>query len=406
MNSAQASPVLSPPWPPFTPDDDRFWKFLREQFPLTQERAYLNTGGLGASPYAVIDTVKATMDELEKISETGHNEELWNTVKNDAAALLGCDAGELAFTRNTTEGINIVANGFPLKAGDEVILTTHEHVGNALPWVALAQSRGVVLRLFEPSTASAEENVNRITKLLGRRTRLISIPHAVTTTGLILPVKAICDLAHSRGMWCFLDGAQTAGMTPFDLHDIGCDAYATSGHKWLLGPKETGLLYVRKEMLDTITPRFVGAYSSGEYDFLKGTMTFHPEAQRYEYGTVSVPLRAGLGAAIAFIRRIGIDRVWAYDLSLANRLSDGLRGIPGVQVLSPSDPALRSAMTTFMHDRIPHLELQEHLNTFDLRTRSVTEGGLAALRVSTHVYNSVDEVDRVLDGVRTAKPRS
>jgi cysteine desulfurase/selenocysteine lyase len=159
-------------------------------------------------------------------------------------------------------------------------------------------------------------------------------------------------------------------------------------------------------MLDTITPRFVGAYSAGEYDFLKETLVFHPDAQRYEYGTVSVPLRAGLGAAIAFIRRIGIDRVWAYDISLANRLSDGLHGIPGVQVLSPADPALRSAMTTFMHERIPHLELQEHLDTFDLRTRSVTEGGLAALRVSTHVYNSADEVDRVLEGVRTAKPKS
>lgn len=404
LSNSMTAPAAAPPWPAFDPDDERFWAFLRDQFPLNRERAYLNTGGLGASPYVVIQAVKAKMDELEAIGETGHTEELWKEVKTGAAALLGCDAGELAFLRNTTEGINIVANGLPLKPGDEVILTTHEHVGNAVPWLALAKHKGVVLRLFEPSQVSNEENLKRIEQLINKRTRLVCVPHVITTTGLLLPVKEICTLARSRGFLSFLDGAQTAGMMPFDLHAIGCDAYATSGHKWLLGPKETGLLYVRKEMLDTILPRFTGAYSEGGHDLRRGTVAFHPTAQRYEYGTVSAPLRAGLGAALAFIRRIGIEHVWAYDQRLAHRLYDGLLRIPGIRVLSPADPALRSAMTTFMHERIPHLDLQAHLDTYNLRTRSVTEGGLAALRVSTHVYNTPAEVDRVLEGVRTAVP--
>jgi len=388
-------------WPSVSSDEERFWAFLRDQFPLTRDRAYFNTGGLGASPFAVIDAVKSKTDELEYVSETGHNEELWKSVKGSAAKLLGCDATELAFMRNTTEGINVVAHGLPFKEGDEIILTTHEHVGNALTWMPLAKRKGLTLRLFEPSTASAEENLARISTLFSRRTRLISIPHIVTTTGLLLPVKEICALAHTRGVWCFLDGAQSAGMMPFNLHDIACDAYATSGHKWLLGPKETGLLYVRKEMLDSIVPMFIGAYSA-DFDFLKGSYSYEPSAQRYEYGTVSTPLRYGLGAAISFIQRIGIETVWKRDRALADHLYTGLRAIPGVTVLSSPSPDLRSAMITFMHDRLPHLEMQKHLDTDNLRTRSVTEGGLAALRISTHIYNSFEEVDRVIAGVRSA----
>lgn len=391
------------PWPPSGPADESFWKFVRGQFPLAPDRAYLNTGGLGASPYAVINAVTGKMMELERIGETGHEESLWREIKADAGALLGCDADELAFTRNTTEGVNIVANGLPLRSGDEIITTTQEHVGNALPWLALARRSGAVLRLFEPSNESQQENLDRIAALVSRRTRLISVPHAVTTTGVILPVREIAAMARAKKLWFFVDGAQTAGMFPFSLHEIGCDAYATSGHKWLLGPKETGLLYVRKAMLDVIDAKFIGAYSDGGFDFLKGTFAFNPAAQRYEYGTVSTPLRVGLGAAVRFLQRIGMQNVWERDRVLAARLASGLREIAGIRVLSPADDAMRSAMITFDHRDIPYLKMQEHLNTFNLRTRGVSEGGLAALRISMHVYNTPEEVDRVLEGVRTAK---
>lgn len=392
-------------WPAVDAGDELFWKFVRNQFPLTNDRAYLNTGGLGASPYVVIDAVKSKMDELERISETGHDETLWKEIKGDAGKLLGCDADELAFTRNTTEGINVVANGLPFRKGDEIITTTHEHVGNAFTWLALQKRTGIVLKLFEPSSVSHQVNLDRIQMLISKNTRLINIPHAVTTTGLILPVKEIAELARAKNLWFFVDGAQTAGMFPFDLHEIGCDAYATSGHKWLLGPKETGLLYVRKDMLDIIDAKFVGAYSDNGYDFLKGTYALNPSARRYEYGTVSVPLRVGLGAAINFIHRIGIENVWKRDQSLSTRLFKGLEEIQNVRVLSPENDATRSAMVTFMHGNLPYLELQTHLNTYNLRTRSVTEGGLQALRISTHIYNTFEEVERVLEGVRSAKKR-
>jgi cysteine desulfurase / selenocysteine lyase len=398
----RAAAALPEPWPTVNPDDEQFWKFVRTQFPLTNERTYFNTGGLGASPYAVIDAVKAKMDDLEKVAETGHSEELWKEIKTPAAQLLGCDPDELAFTRNATEGINIVCNGLPLKRGDEMITTTHEHVGNSVPWLALMKREGIVINLFEPSAASAQENIDRIEKLITSRTRLISVPHATTTTGQVLPIKALSAVTKAKGIWLFVDGAQTAGMLSFNLHELGCDAYATSGHKWMLGPKETGLLYVRRDMLDVIQPKFAGAYSGSGFDLEKRWMDFVPSAQRYEYGTVSIPLRTGLGAAVGFLQKIGMENVWKRDQALSTRLFVGLKSIPNVTVLSPQSASERSALITFKHSKVPYLEMQKHLDTYKLRTRGVGEGGVNALRISTHLYNLPEEVDRALEAVTTA----
>ncbi|HEX9005703.1 MAG TPA: aminotransferase class V-fold PLP-dependent enzyme, partial [Bacteroidota bacterium] len=163
---------------------------------------------------------------------------------------------------------------------------------------------------------------------------------------------------------------------------------------------ETGLLYVRREMLETIQAKYVGAYSDHGFDQATGAVALDPTARRYEYGTVSVPLRVGLHEAVKFVQRIGIERIWRRDRALSTRLVEGLLRIPGVELLSPRDPAMRSAMVTFKHARIPHTEVLRRLEVLKLRTRPVTEGGLAALRVSTHLYNSEEEVDRVLEGVR------
>ncbi|MDZ7359879.1 MAG: aminotransferase class V-fold PLP-dependent enzyme [candidate division KSB1 bacterium] len=383
--------------------DEQFWSFLREQFPLTRERIYLNTGGLGASPYVVIDAVVSCLNELEKISETGHSEALWSGIKQKAAKLLGCEADEIAYTRNATQGINIVCNGLPLRRGDEVITTTHEHVGNAVPWLARQKRDGIALKLFEPSTKSATENLERIARLISRRTRVISVPHATTTTGQVLPVKEIAALAKAKNLWFFIDGAQTAGMLNFSLRDIGCEAYATSGHKWLLGPKGTGLLFVRKDMLEVIQPLTVGAYSDLSHNLQTGELTFHPTAQRYEYGTVSAPLFVGLGAAIDFLMKIGMQNVWARDAALSTAFLNGLQEIAKVELLSPLNQAERGAMITFKMKNIDCLKLQSFLaEKYKLRTRSVSEAGLNALRVSWHIYNSFDEVNRVLEGVREA----
>ena len=395
-----------PPVPSSSVDsnDENFWPLVREHFPLTRDRIYLNTGGLGASPYVSIETVKGKIDELEKISETGHSETLWHATKSSAAKILGCDADEVAFTRNTTEGVNVVCNGLPFKKGDEVITSTHEHVGNTISWLARQRRDGIVMKVFEPSTQSAEENVERIAKLITKKTRALSISHVTTATGQILPVKKIGELARAHNLWYFIDGAQSAGMMPLNVHEIGCHAYATSGHKWLLGPKGTGLLYVQRDMLDLIEARWVGAYSSaGDFDMATGQFQFEPSAQRYEYGTVSVPLVAGLGAAMDFLLAIGVENVWQRVHALAAQLKQGLNE-RGAEVLSPQHPDEHSAMITFRLSNIDRPKLQKYLSDeFKLRTRGIYEGGLEGIRISLHLYNSFVEVDTVLAAVEAAK---
>ena len=406
LASAQKSDTQSPAPKADAADELRgevFWASVRRQFPLTQDRVYLNTGGLGASPHVSIEALKAKIDELEYVSETGHQTALWRSIKEKAGLFLGCRAEEIAYTRNTTEGVNIVCNGLPLRDGDEVITSTHEHVGNTIAWLARQRRDGIVMKVFEPSTRSAQENLERIEALITPRTRALSISHVTTSTGQILPVEEIGKLASRRGLWYFVDGAQAPGMLPIDVGAIGCHAYATSGHKWLLGPKGTGLLYVRQDALDVIDAQWVGAYSNAEhFDMRTGEFHFAPTAQRYEYGTVSTPLFVGLGAALDFLLDIGIDRIWHRDHALAAALIKGLNAL-GAEVLSPQHPDEHSAMITFRLPNVSRTELQPFLaKNYNLRTRGIYEGGLDGLRISLHLYNSFADVEKVLEGAEAA----
>jgi len=384
--------------------DEEFWSAVRQQFPLTHDRVYLNTGGLGASPTVSIQALKDKVDELEEISETGHTAELWQTTKERAGLALGCDPGEIAFTRNTTEGANIVCNGLPLQRGDEVITSSHEHVGNTMTWLARQKREGIILKVFDPDTQSARNTLDRIESLITPRTRAISVSHVTCSTGQILPVRQIGQLIADRDIYYFVDGAQAPGMMPVDVHEIGCHAYATSGHKWLLGPKGTGLLYVRRDALDLIDARFVGAYSgTGHFDIRTGEFQFHPTAQRYEYGTVSAPLIAGLGAAFDFSLQIGLDAIWRHNHALAAALKDGLNEL-GARVLSPQRADEHSSMITFKLDGVGYKTLKPFLTEkFNLRTRGIYEGGLDGVRISLHLYNSLADVGRVLEGVEAAQ---
>jgi selenocysteine lyase/cysteine desulfurase len=171
-----------------------------------------------------------------------------------------------------------------------------------------------------------------------------------------------------------------------------------------LGPKGTGLLYIRKDALEVIAAQWVGAYSNtGNFDLRTGEFHLHPSAQRYEYGTVSVPLFAGLGAAMDFLLRIGIENIWLRNASLAAALQEGLSQL-GAEMLSPQNPGERSAMITFRLKNIETSKLQTFLaQEFKLRTRGVSEAGLNGLRISLHLYNSLEEVESILAGVRTAQ---
>ncbi len=397
-----------PQWPPPNgPADEAFWELVRWQYPVTRERIYFNTGGLGPASYPVLGTVDVTTMALQRLSETGHD--ILEAAREPAARFFGVQPSEVAFLRNATEGNSTVASGLRLKKGDEVIFETHAHPGGAVPWMSRAKQEGLKIRVFEPDPTSEAGNLERIARLINGRTRVIQVSHVTAPTGIRFPVKQIARLARDRNLWFHIDGAQSAGMFPFDLKDIGCDSYATSGHKWMGAPHGTGLLYVRADRFDEVAPTEVGAYSdAGEGAYrIPDVLEYAPRAQRYEPGTRNAALVAGFLEAVRFLERIGMERVAARGQALAASLQAGLKNIPGVTVLTPELPTLSGSITTFKTDRAPYGVLFEHLlREHNMRCRVVTEQGIDALRVSTHLFNTPSEVDRLVEAVTALLQKS
>ena len=398
---AAAQPAAAPPVALPPPEADDFWDAVRALYPMTRERIYLNTGGLGPAPYPVLDAVARATTAQQTIVEHGH--ERLSEVRGPIAAFFGARPEEIAFMRNATEGNATVASGLDLRRGDEVIFESHAHPGGAFAWLSRQQRDGIRVRIFEPDPTSAAGTLERIEALLTPRTRVVQVSHITAPTGIVLPVRAIAALAHARGAWFHVDGAQSAGLIPVDVRAIGCDSYATSGHKWLGGPHGTGLLYVREDRLDEVWPTEVGAYSATNEEVrLPDVFELVPTAQRYEPGTRDVASVLGLAAAVDFLGGIGIERVAARAKHLASYLHERLAEIPGVTVLTPGDPALRAGMVTLRTDRVPYDRLFAHYGEAGMRCRPVSERGLDAVRVSTHLFNSEAECDRVVDATRDA----
>lgn len=383
--------------------DPRYWEFVREQFLLPEEYAYMNTGGLGASPYVVLESVQNGMHELEIRPRPGHSIERWNALKKKCTSLYGDGVSykELALTNSTTEGNNIVINGLPLKRGDEIITSTHEHAGLNVPLLNKVKRDEVVLKTFELDLKNGLNNVNRIEDQITDRTRLIFISHITCTTGQRFPVTEIAKLAKEKGIWFALDGAQVVGHMPIDVKQYGCDFYATSGHKWILGPKRTGLFYITEEELPHLRPTTTGAYSDDGYDLESRELNYDPTAERFEYATQNEPLVQGLGPAVDFLNTIGMQQIWEHNRALAEQLYHGLQEIDGVEILSPAEEEYRTGMITF---RMPEYEYRDiaykYMKEKNIRARGVGEADLRGIRLSMHLYNSPEEVERALDVLR------
>jgi selenocysteine lyase/cysteine desulfurase len=393
--AAGPGPVALPAYDERAPES--FWAAVRDQFPLTRDLIYFNTGGLGPASLPALTRVEETTRKLQVRSEHGHG--LFAEARGVVARGLGAQPEEIAFVRNASEGNSIVAAGLKLDPGDEVIFETHAHPGGSFPWLNQQTLRGVTVRLFEPDSREPAGNVARIAALMTSRTRVVQVSHVTAPTGILMPVAEIAALCRGRGVWFHIDGAQSAGMLPFTLRETGCDSFATSGHKWLGGPLETGVLFVRRDRINEVAAAHVGAYS-GELDELPGELRIADTAMRYEYGTRNVAAALGLAEAVRFQERIGRARIAARIRGLADRVHAGLARLPGVEVLTPEAPALRAAMVTFRTAKIPYDQLFGRLlREHAMRTRPVTEQKLNALRVSTHLFNSPAECDALVAAV-------
>jgi selenocysteine lyase/cysteine desulfurase len=381
-------------------DDETYWRNVRQLFPLTKEWAYMNNGTMGPSPYPVIEAVRNGMMEGDHHGNYGG----WEATQGKLAKFVGADEDEIALTHNVTDGINIACWGLPLKKGDEVILTTHEHVGNAFPWLNRRHLHGIVIRTFDPAP-TADETLNRIAALINKKTKVIAVPHIPCTQGQVFPIKEICKLAKDKGLYSVIDGAHGPGMVPLDLHDIGCDTYTTCSHKWMLGPKGTGFFYVRKDFQDTLQTYFVGGGSDNSkwnMATIPATMgEYNASAHRYYGGTQSLGLYKGVTAAIDFIETIGLVNIHNRIKSLGKYTQDRLLEFGDkVELLTPTEERSRCAVNGFRLKNTAYDKFYNACTEEKIRIRSVAENGLNSSRISTHIYNNKEEIDKFIEIVK------
>ncbi len=366
---------------------DEFWRVVRQGFLIPEDRIYLNVGTLGAQPRVVVAAVE---EHTRRVAMTYPPAVDWDALEHRLARFIDCDPKGLAFPRNTTEGMSFVANGLDWKSGDEILTTNHEHIGGLCCWQLAAKRHGLALRqLSLPATArSTQELVAVFARALTPRTRLVSFSHVNFTNGVIMPAREIVSLCRERGIIAVVDGAHPPGLMRISVRAIDPDFYASSPHKWLLAPQGTGFLYMREDWRTRLWP----SVASGGWD--DPTLGAH----RFTHlGTLDESRPAGLDAALRFQEAIGFERIEARIRQLRRLLLDRLSANPRVRVLSPTDDTLGAGLVSFTLAGVDSLALQRRLaEGANVRTRVVSEYGYGWMRLSPHIYNSVDEITRVV----------
>jgi L-cysteine/cystine lyase len=365
---------------------------LRAQLPAVQTTGYFNTGSNGPIPIVAFEAADAIArrELLQGRIVPGtyvENRERNRRFAAMAATIFGADADEIALTHSATEGLGTALMGMTWTPGDEIITTFQEHPGLMLPIALLARRFGVVTRyadIGDGASGVVEALASRITS----RTRVIAVSHVLWSTGAVLPLREISALARQHELMVVVDGAQSAGQVPVDLHAMGIDAYAMAGQKWLCGPEATGLLYVRRDRFADIAPTFA------RYGQFEPSGYFIPAAgaMRYEIGEFYSPAVAAQEAALRWLRdEVGLD--WAYDriAALGADFRGRLTSTDGVTVITPSEPM--AGLVNFTVDGLSPQEVTTQLyeRGYIIRYVEIAPCTVSA-RASVGWWNTEEEV--------------
>jgi isopenicillin-N epimerase len=384
-----------------TSADAVFWRKVRDEFLIPRDEAFFNTATLGSMPLSVVEAVTTSMTELTaSVSHWDYRPEHpdwftgyrnFPTLMEKIATLLHCDPDEVCATQNATFGMNFIAQGIDLNSGDEIVQTDQEHPGGSCGWLERAKRHGAVYKTVQiPKPPNdPDEIVRRFAATINSKTRVLAVPHMTSMLGLILPVKRLTELARQQGaknIFVAIDGAQAVGHIHVDLRDLGCDAYYSSPHKWMLAPAGSGLLYVRKdrqrEIWTTLASAEWGSYDKGAYRFM-------------QYGTGNLSILKGYEAAIDFHNRLGHDRVISRIKRLGDYLRSEIQKIKGTSIISSIYPEMCAGITTWRVDGVSGEAMMDTFwNSRKIRVRSM--GGANGVRHSTHMYNSEVEIDSVM----------
>lgn len=370
-------------------DDEDFWFTVRQAFTVDRNNINLNNGSVAPSPKSVqqaqLDYLAMTnMSPSYYVDETLYP--AFDVVRGRLAARFGCDAEELALTRNTTEALEIVQFGMPLERGDEILTTTQDYPSMTSAWRQRERRDGVVLRMisFPSPPPSVDDLVARVERAITPKTKVIHISHVYFTTGQIFPVQRICRMARARGIEVIVDGGHSYAQFPFTRDELDCDYFGTSLHKWLSAPVGTGFLYVRKEKIPKIWSLFASPPEMAA------------NIRKFEgIGTFPVHIRNPITEAVDFWESIGPERKAARLRLLRRRWVNAVRELPKVKILTPDDDAQSCALGALSLDGVTGPQLTDWLmkrHRVHVRPREVS-GEFSAIRVTPNVYTTLQEID-------------
>lgn len=406
LRKVSATAALPASWTAFsaalqgaTPNDtsEPFWRMVKAQYPLEEKLVYLNAANVCPASRPVMDRHVEFLHDFHRNPSFQNRDKyvpLQEALRSKVAGMLGVSADEIAITRNTSEGSNIVVRGIDLKQGDEVIVTSHNHPSNNDSWKVRAKREGFTVKsLAVPIPArSIDELVSSVEQAITPRTKVIAITHLTSTTGILYPARAISELARKRGCYLHLDGAQTFGAIEVNLREIGCDSYSTSAHKWPMGPLEAGILYVRSERIPQLWPSIVTA---GWGDNLRGARKFEVFGQRDD------PRIVAFEAAVDFLQMIGIKAIESRVRALATRAKTELAKLPNVQIKTNHEPELSAGVIKFRLSNVPTKRAYDTLwEKHRIAIAMTASGESEGLRFSPHIYNSFEDIDRAVAAVK------
>ena len=377
--------------------DEAYWRDVKAQFIVRDGFIMMNAANLCPAPRTVVDAVAAATRDLDSdvsFQNRDKYNKLWADTRTRLGRYLGAGDDEVAVVRNTSEANNIIVGGVPVKAGDDVLLFDENHPTNNVAWEVQAARYGFSVRRvkIDVATADATAIVGAFRSALQRNTRVLSITDVSSSTGVRMPSAELCALARGRGIWAHVDGAQTLGALKRDMRAMGCDSYAASAHKWFMGPKEAGVLFVRKERCAELWPGVVGVgWGNAPATQLPGARKFETLGQRND-ATV-----AGLAAALDFHEKVGSERIETRVLELATALHEGLRGIRGAQMVTPARPEMRAGVCIVRFEGREARPIHEALYK-DHHIATAPTGGL---RFSPHIYNTMQDIERAVAAVQT-----
>ena len=383
---------------------------VREDFPVLKEVVYLDNTATTQTP---IPAVEAMVDYFYRYAgnhgrgahrlareTTNHYEDARETV----ARFLSAEPSKTILTKNTTEGINLIANSYPWEAGDHIVTTLLEHHSNLLPWLHL-QKKGVNVTVVNPDSMGIID-ISTIENAFTEKTKLVAITQISNVFGSVQDVKGVTKSAHRNGIKVLIDGAQSAGHMPVNLKDLDCDFFATAGHKGLLGPQGTGVLYIKEpEMLES------ASVGGGTVSDVSGyTYVLEPSPACFEAGTPNIPGVIGLGRAVEYVEKIGVSEIETHEIKLSREAAKRLSELEHVEVYGPEDrigivpfnvKGLHAHDVALILDQTRKICVRSGHHCAIPITRFLKVDG--TVRASFALYNTREEVDLLVNAVSGLK---